>query len=124
MKKMRFLSLLLALVMMLGVMPMAVFATEDGELDGGETTVETPTFTAEDYNALYVDGGDLVFAWDAFDITADFNGTMVSWVDGMELPFTSTYAWTNFDIGGVACNTYGEQIKAFIPWALAPQDEA
>ena len=91
MKKIRFLSLLLALVMMLGVLPMAAFAV-DGE--GGGETVETPTFTAEDYNALYVDGGDLTFAWDGFDMTAEFDGKMVSWVDGTTTITAATWAWT------------------------------
>lgn len=92
--KSRIAAFLLVLLMALQALPLGIlsFASE-AEMGAGDVADEPVVYTDADYNALYVDGGDLVYAWDAFGITADFDGQAVSWVDGTTVISLSNYVW-------------------------------
>ena len=87
---------LLLLVMLLEAVPFAAFPSLalDGSTDDTPPSVteEAPTFTDEDYNALYVQNG-LVFAWDGFGIAENFNGIAQSWKGEKTFDFDSRYIW-------------------------------
>ena len=83
--KSRIAAFVLVLLMALQALPLGILSFANEAEGGGEEEKIPVTYTAEDYNAIYVDGGNLTFAWDAFDITESFDGKMVSWTDGASI---------------------------------------
>ena len=84
--KKKLLSLLLAIVMVASVLPVAVFPVVAN--DGGEPQPEeSSTYTYDDLYVRDADGdgeNDIVFLWDAFDVTAEteVTGTLQNRVEG------------------------------------------
>ena len=105
------LSICLLAVMLLEAFPLAMLPAVATGSDKSTVSQKSGS-TEEDYHALYVTDG-LVYAWDGFDITADFDGRAVSWYDGKTAIQFSTWAWTQ---SGSAADfqAYGTENGAYV----------